>query len=319
MNDDYKPKGGKKAKVIRHKGFYAALYSCVGVMLVLAVIIGYNNFRPKPVEDGAEPGVVQEPLDFEQALNPDEGASGLDGDSQAVSSGDEPGQAADPPLNQDGAQTGIEPYEPPEDDVYSSAGEQLSEGGTDPSIDPNAEAGADGQPLSNEEDLEAWRRSQPTPEPPAPPEPTPTGSSYLPFDELTESMAWPVLGDIVMKYSVDHLVYDPTLEQYRTNNNICISAMETAPVKAAAAGTITDVFTTRENGRTVVVDHGNGWMTTYSQLQDSVLVQVGDVVEKGQSIGEVGTPSMFSSQLGSHLAFTVQKDDVPVDPYTILQ
>lgn len=45
---------------------------------------------------------------------------------------------------------------------------------------------------------------------------------------------WPLEGDIVMDFSSDALVYDATLEQYRTNDCICISASQGTPVKAAA-------------------------------------------------------------------------------------
>jgi murein DD-endopeptidase MepM/ murein hydrolase activator NlpD len=67
-----------------------------------------------------------------------------------------------------------------------------------------------------------------------------------------------------------------------------------------------------------VLDHGNGWRTTYSQLQDNVLVSMDDVVTSGQIIGGVGEPSIYSVLLGSHVDFGVSRDDVPVDPADVL-
>jgi murein DD-endopeptidase MepM/ murein hydrolase activator NlpD len=136
--------------------------------------------------------------------------------------------------------------------------------------------------------------------------------------EDSDTMLWPVLGEIVMDFSTDALVYDKTLEQYRTNDSVCISAPSGTQVRSAAEGLVVAIETSKEFGNTVVVEHGNGWVTTYSQLQDNILVSVGDVVESGQIIGGVGEPSIYSALLGSHLNFIVSKDDVPVNPNDIL-
>jgi len=140
------------------------------------------------------------------------------------------------------------------------------------------------------------------------------------FEAFAEgsSMTWPLIGEIVMPFSMDALVYDRTLDQFRTNDSISIAAAPGTQVRAASDGVVTAVKNTRERGNVVVVDNGNGWTTTYSQLQDGVLVSEGDIVRRSQVIGGVGNPSIFSVLLGNHLEFSVARDDVAKNPLDIL-
>ncbi len=140
-------------------------------------------------------------------------------------------------------------------------------------------------------------------------------SAWLNEDEEDFEIAfsWPVDGDILMGYSPDKLVYDATLDQYRTNNSVCIAAAEGTPVTAAAGGTVAEVSEDGILGNYVVVKHENGWETTYSQLAD-IEVAAGDAVSKGDTLGVVAQPSIYSSAMGTHVEFTVTLDDMTVDP-----
>jgi murein DD-endopeptidase MepM/ murein hydrolase activator NlpD len=131
-------------------------------------------------------------------------------------------------------------------------------------------------------------------------------------------MSWPVVGEVIMPFSMNSLVYDQTLEQFRTNDSISIAAVAGTQVRAAADGVVVSVKSTRELGNAVVVDNGNGWTTTYSQLQDGVLVKEGDVVKKDQVIGGVGNPSVHSVLLGNHLGLRIAKDDMAKNPLDLL-
>lgn len=124
----------------------------------------------------------------------------------------------------------------------------------------------------------------------------------------------PLAGNIVMDYSIDHAIYDATLDQYRTNDHISIGAKKGESVKASEDGTVETVKTDDERGITVVLNHGNGWQTTYSQLQEDVVVKEGDKVKKGQEIGLVAEPTKYSIALGEHVDFSIAKDGVTVDP-----
>lgn len=135
-------------------------------------------------------------------------------------------------------------------------------------------------------------------------------------NEIT--MQWPVKGEIALDYSADALVYDPTLDQYRTNDTVCILADEGSAVKAACDGTVTAVTNDYVKGYTVVINHQDGWSTTYSQLSENVAVAVGDSVEKGQQIGEVANPTKYGAAIGTHLEFKVCQGEFAIDPKVAL-
>jgi murein DD-endopeptidase MepM/ murein hydrolase activator NlpD len=141
---------------------------------------------------------------------------------------------------------------------------------------------------------------------------------YTLFDD-GEEMSWPVEGRILMDYSVETAVYDETLDQYRTNDSLCIEAGADTEVCAAADGIVEAISNDRVNGNMVVLDHGNGWRTTYSQLRDDISVTEGEVVCRGETVGRVGTPSAYSEALGTHLTFTVSKDNNSIDPKLVLE
>lgn len=124
----------------------------------------------------------------------------------------------------------------------------------------------------------------------------------------------PVSGEIVLDYSIASTIYDPTLDMYRTNNGISISASAGEDVAAAAPGTVKEVFNDTNSGRTVVISHKDGWETTYGQLNEDVAVAVGENVNAGQIIGSVSEPTKYGAALGSHLDFKVSRSGESIDP-----
>ncbi len=133
-----------------------------------------------------------------------------------------------------------------------------------------------------------------------------------------DEMAWPVEGQILMDYSTDTAIYDKTLDQYRTNSSICISASLGSEVCASADGTVASVTKDDEKGVTVSLDHGNGWLSTYSQLQDNLAISEGQTVYKGEKIGVIAQPTKYGTAMGPHLEFSVFKDDEATDPKLVL-
>jgi len=142
---------------------------------------------------------------------------------------------------------------------------------------------------------------------------------FLSFNDEENKMQWPVQGQIVMDYSKDHTIYDKTLEQYRVNESISIAAQVGTAVKASAAGTVLSITNDAKKGCSIVLDHGNGWQTTYSQLEQNVPVAQNEVVEAGDVIGGVANPTIYSTALGSHLDFAVSKNGQSVDPKIVLE
>lgn len=64
-------------------------------------------------------------------------------------------------------------------------------------------------------------------------------------------------------------------------------------------------------GNYVIIGHGNGYATLYSQCKE-VYVSAGDTVEKGQVIAAVGTTGWST---GNHLHFEVRSGFAAVDPF----
>ena len=68
-------------------------------------------------------------------------------------------------------------------------------------------------------------------------------------------------------------------------------------------------------GNVVVIDHGNGWMSTYAHC-DALNVNVGDQVSRGDIIATVGETGAAT---GPHLHLELRKDGVLVNPTDVLE
>lgn len=132
-----------------------------------------------------------------------------------------------------------------------------------------------------------------------------------------DTLAWPIAGNVVINYSMDKTVYFPTLQQYKYNPSIMISAVEGETITAAANGKVSSVSTDPELGTVVVMELGNGYELTYGQLKD-VTVSEGGFVNKGDIIGSVAAPTKYFVVEGCNVYFKLTKDGVPVDPMTKL-
>lgn len=118
----------------------------------------------------------------------------------------------------------------------------------------------------------------------------------------------PVDGVITVDYSTELPIYSQTLNQYMVHNGVDISAALDSRVQAVASGTVTEVYKDDRLGYTVKINHGNGFITTYSNLSAGSPVEVNDVVKQGDIIGGIGDTSLFESADESHLHFEMEKD-----------
>jgi murein DD-endopeptidase MepM/ murein hydrolase activator NlpD len=82
------------------------------------------------------------------------------------------------------------------------------------------------------------------------------------------------------------------------------------PVYAPGDGTVELAGQSDGNGRTIVLNHGQGVTTQYAHLSKTH-VNRGDQVRKGQQIGEVGNTGKSTSP---HLHYEVRVNGVPIDP-----
>ena len=132
------------------------------------------------------------------------------------------------------------------------------------------------------------------------------------------SLQWPVEGEVVLEYSMDHSIYFPTLAQYQYNPAMIISVSEGTEVLCGAAGTVIDVGKTNEYGHYVTMDLGNGFEITYGQLFD-ITTEVGEILEAGDRIALVAYPTRNYTEEGENLYLKLTQNGVAVDPKVYLE
>jgi murein DD-endopeptidase MepM/ murein hydrolase activator NlpD len=93
-----------------------------------------------------------------------------------------------------------------------------------------------------------------------------------------------------------------------------LDATSGTPIHAAGAGIVVVAGDCGGYGNCVVIDHGSSLATLYGH-QSGVLVQVGEHVDAGQTIGLVGSTGMST---GPHLHFEVRLHGLPIDPMLAL-
>lgn len=117
----------------------------------------------------------------------------------------------------------------------------------------------------------------------------------------------------LIDYSMNGTVYFPTLNVYKYNPALILSAKEGEKVHAVADGKITHIFNHEETGLTVSMDMGDGYTAVYGQLQE-VSLKEGDYVSAGDIIGTVCAPTKYYAKEGNNLYFAMSKDGVSLDP-----
>ena len=96
---------------------------------------------------------------------------------------------------------------------------------------------------------------------------------------------------------------------------IDIAAKKGTLIKSSGSGVVTmaedDLYYT---GGTIIMDHGHGISTIYSHLE-TVMVSIGDKINKGDIIGTVGSTGRST---GPHLDFRLNWFQTRLDPMSIL-
>lgn len=128
-----------------------------------------------------------------------------------------------------------------------------------------------------------------------------------------DGLTWPIVGDVLINYSMDKTIYFPTLQQYKYNPAIVIAANKGESITAAADGRVTSVGYDPTIGNMIVMDLGNGYELTYGQLEN-ITVSEGSYVSVGDGIGTVAVPTKYYSLEGTNVYFKLTKDGEPVNP-----
>jgi murein DD-endopeptidase MepM/ murein hydrolase activator NlpD len=119
-------------------------------------------------------------------------------------------------------------------------------------------------------------------------------------DENKEEFAWPIKGKVI-SYFHDH-------HGNALNRGVDIEANEGDTVKASREGQVVMADYLAGYGQTLMVDHGDGFITVYAQNR-TLLSKVGDHVYKGDPIAEVGRVGRKS-----FMHFELRKGQNPANP-----
>jgi murein DD-endopeptidase MepM/ murein hydrolase activator NlpD len=122
-----------------------------------------------------------------------------------------------------------------------------------------------------------------------------------------QHFVWPVKGRILSNFGT-------SLDGER-NDGINIAATLGEPIRAAADGTVTYAGNElRGYGNLVLIRHDDGYVTAYAHAE-SISVERGDHVQKGQVIGYAGTTGDVPRP---QLHFEIRRGVEPVDPKPLL-
>lgn len=108
----------------------------------------------------------------------------------------------------------------------------------------------------------------------------------------------------------------PLLQTTRHHNGIDYALEAGTEVVASSSGTISFAGERGDHGNTIIIDHGNGFESQYSQLGNfSEDIREGTKVEQGVLIAWSGKSGLANMP---HLHFAILKDGEFVDPLTYI-
>lgn len=108
-------------------------------------------------------------------------------------------------------------------------------------------------------------------------------------------------------------VYSSTLNMWTTHHGVDLVAADGTQVCSMFDGTVIDVTESYGMGGTVVVDHGDNVIATYSSLSDIQVVK-GQEVMQGEVLGTVSTTASYEFVDGAHLHLEITENGDYVDP-----
>ena len=143
-------------------------------------------------------------------------------------------------------------------------------------------------------------------------------SMNLNFDS-SKKLQWPVAGrELIKSFSMDGLVYYPTLEEYKVCPAIMVQAKPGDAVLAPADGVISKIAANEEIGTYLCVTLGDEYQAIIGNMEN-VSVAEGDYVLKGTVLGGLAEPTKYYVTEGPNLYFELQKNGEPVDPLDYLE
>lgn len=138
-----------------------------------------------------------------------------------------------------------------------------------------------------------------------------------PLYEISEDMMYPVeQQEIAKAYSAGAPVYSETMKDWRVHVGTDMTAKPGEDVFACANGQVKRTYTDSMLGNVIIIEHGD-YEFSYCGLGENFLVAEGDIVTKGQAIGNV-TAVPGESADETHLHLEVRRDGVCLNPENVI-
>lgn len=296
----------KISDVFRKRALLGVAIFCItAIATVGALSIGGNKEDNTP-DSLVDLNETNDPEDKQQVAD----GTGTEGDQPHVK---DPSQVADLP----------EITQKPEEQNPSQVADKPEDTEKEP-VNQNPSQVAD-KPEDTEKEPETQNPSQVAEQPedtPKEPEQAEVLSPQLIAEQLdfdkSAGLLWPIAGEVLIPYSVDHGVYYQTLDQFSTSEAMVLSSTVGTEVKAAAKGVVTAIEEDVRTGTTVTLALGNDTSLVYGQLEVADLKE-GDVVEAGECLGTVAEPTRYYVVEGPNLYFQVMEGEASIDPTELLK
>ncbi|MDR1795637.1 MAG: peptidoglycan DD-metalloendopeptidase family protein [Erysipelotrichaceae bacterium] len=127
----------------------------------------------------------------------------------------------------------------------------------------------------------------------------------------------PGIGNGTFRFPVDNVIITCHYLCYYNHTAIDVQNMYNryGDVYAADTGTVVAVGYNSAGGYYAWIDHGNGYRTYYGHFNRPAFVSVGEVVQKGQVIAQIG---MTGRATGPHVHFAIEYNGARINPCSLL-
>ena len=123
------------------------------------------------------------------------------------------------------------------------------------------------------------------------------------------NLKWPAIGHYKLA-SVYGMREHPIYHKPKMHTGVDISTPFDAPITTAEDGIVILSRWYGSYGKTIIVDHGSGYVTLYAH-NNNLVAKEGDVVKRGQILSLAGSTG---NSTGPHLHFEVRINGKPVNP-----
>ncbi len=315
-NDNNRP--SRLKRLLTNKGFYILLALCLGIMAATGYVTYNQRQAERMVKNAQEQAALQNYAIYEPNVPTMASTPGSTTNTYTSKPLNTPRPATTQPAATPPATTAKPQqsqyyyYEFPDiEDYMPSVGQSTD---TAAKSDDASKAIESTKPAESEKSTEQTTKATTT---------TTKTTESKPVIEPVSSeplrAIMPAQGEIIANYTTDNLIYSSTMRDWRAHLGTDIKGDIGTPVKAVLDGVVQRIHEDEMTGVTIVLSHAEGYTSVYANLQPGVLVDEGQTVAQGDTIGGMGMTAAFEIGEPPHLHFELHQDGTPVDVATILK